>query len=146
MTMAVLNADSAREASCQVRARKRAAHYHLLAEQRRFELRVDAEVRRTIQTIFEERCVQPIEEAIKENQRHVKVDIPTSYLNEREPIRPEFWWKPGVRCKTIVKHLTAYLEQQGFTVREEAPYFNRKPRNAGPAQIGLHAIPLTIYW
>ncbi len=145
MTMAMTRADHARQAAHQVGARVRAAHYHQLAEQRRFVLAIDAEVRGSIEVLYEKYCEAPIKEAIAQNAHFTLVDIPTRYGDE-EPIRPEFSWKPGVRCKAILKHLQAYIRDQGFAVREGELYTNWNPPGKSRGQICMHAIPLTISW
>ncbi len=145
MATAMLKADSARFGSDEVRARKRAAHFNLLANQRRFVLSVETEVKGSVEDLFEKYCADPIKEAIAAGVSYVDVDIPT-YYRDAEPIPPEFWWQPGVRCKAILRHLQIYLQKEGFVFLEKEPYFNRHPRGAHPGCIGQHAIPLTISW
>ncbi|MES2994934.1 MAG: hypothetical protein V4681_02810 [Patescibacteria group bacterium] len=138
-------ADLVRQASDCVAARTRATRYHELAAQRRFELAIDAEVRTSIAAIYQERCAEAITEAVTANQRLVLIDIPT-YYGDAEPAYREYWWKAGVRCKAIVRHLSAYLRHEGFTVLEGEQYYTRTYRGAKRGNIGLHAIPLTILW
>ena len=145
-TTSVRRADLVRQLSDQVKARKLADLYHKLAEQRRFVLRVNAEVRASVETIYGERCAEAIKEAVAANQRSVVVDIPTSYSNEEEPARPQYWWKAGVRCKAIVAHLSAYLRKEGFVVIVGEQYYTRTYRGAKPGNLGLHAIPLKVLW
>jgi ribosomal protein S19E (S16A) len=102
-------------------------------------------VRASIESIFQELCAEPIREAVLANQRNVIIDIQTSYYREPEPIPQEYWWKAGVRCKAIVKYLSVYLRQEGFTVQEREQYYTRTYRGARPGT-GLHAVPLTILW
>jgi hypothetical protein len=145
-TMLATRAEAARQESDRIGALKRAAHYHILAEQRRFELRIDKEVRSSVESIYQERCAEAIQEAVSANQRSVVINIPTSYYGEPEPIPREYWWKAGVRCKAIVTHLSTYLRQEGFVVIEGEQYYTRTYRGAQRGNLGLHAVPLTIFW
>src|SRR4051812_29336349 len=131
-TTSARRVDLVRQMSDRVGARERAAHYHLLAEQRRFALKVNAEVRASVEDIYQKRCAEAIKEAVAANQSSVIVYIPTSYNGEEEPIRPQFWWKAGVRCKAILVYLAAYLRKEGFSVTEGEQCCTREFRGAKP--------------
>lgn len=138
-------AAAARNASAATAARARASHLHLLADQRRFVLAVEAEVAGAVEALFKKFCEPSIEGAVTAGASYALIDIPT-YYGDEEPVRPEFWWKPGVRCKAIVRHLTAYLKGEGFSVSEGDPYVNRNPPGKRRGQICMHAVPLTVSW
>lgn len=145
MAVAMRRADLVRQESDRVGARERADHYHLLAQQRRFELAIDAEVKASVERIFDTLCKEAIAEAVQANRHSVVIDIQTSYMDEPEPIPREYWWKAGTRCKAICRHLQAYLRNEGFEVHEGEQYHTRTYRGAVRGN-GMHAVPLTVSW
>ncbi len=145
MNMVLTRADQARSATSRAGHLKRAAQLRMQVQQRKFELAVDAEVRASIEDLFLQHCEAPIKEAVSEGKSSVMVDIPT-YFGDEQPAPQEYWWKPGVRCKAILKHLRVYLRQQGFSVQEGEYHLNRNPRGHQRGRPGLHAVPLFISW
>lgn len=145
MNMVLTRADEARSASSRAGHLKRAAQLHMQVDQRKFELAIDAEVGSSIEALFREYCEEPIKETIVENRFSVMVDIPT-YFGDKQPAPVEYWWKPGVRCKAILKHMQIYLRQQGFEVLEGEYHLNRNARGLLRGRPGMHAVPLYISW